>query len=231
MEQIVSLTLMNAEYRGHVSDACHALGFRIVSYSSDTDTLSAMGHYPPDVLVMQLDPDCTRALHLQERLRTVFDPVCVVYLAVQPDMASVVKAMQLGAVTVLPVNCTLDDLTEALLTASRGSAARADRINETRDAQLRINRLSLRHRQVLERVVSGHTNKAIALQLNISKKTVEKHRDFIRRRTETSTLPELVRLKANADRPLEAAYSLTSVDTTLFSTSKPASVVSDSVHE
>ena len=48
----------------------------------------------------------------------------------------------------------------------------------------------------------------MALQLNISAKTVEKHRQLLHSRTGTTTLPELVRLQFIAERPLEAAYSL-----------------------
>ena len=70
--------------------------------------------------------------------------------------------------------------------------------------------LSDRQRDVMFRVLVGVTNKAIGLQLDISVKTVEKHRQEVHRRTKTPTLPDLVRLNILAERAMGTAFGPTS---------------------
>jgi FixJ family two-component response regulator len=43
-------------------------------------------------------------------------------------------------------------------------------------------------------VVAGHTNKAIAKQLGLSRRTVETHRSRIMHKTGSGSLPELIRV-------------------------------------
>jgi chemotaxis methyl-accepting protein methylase/DNA-binding CsgD family transcriptional regulator len=60
----------------------------------------------------------------------------------------------------------------------------------------RIEKLSRREREVLERVVAGRLNKEIAWQLGISRRTVENHRARLMRKLEAGSLAQLVRLTA-----------------------------------
>lgn len=65
--------------------------------------------------------------------------------------------------------------------------SRLDRIGNCLD------QLTERQREILSKVVDGIPNKAIALDLNISERTVEKHREGIRRKMGVRSLAELVR--------------------------------------
>jgi len=57
-------------------------------------------------------------------------------------------------------------------------------------------------------VVAGQTNKSIGIDLGISIKTVEKHRQAVHQKTNTHSLSELIRLHFTSEQPLEAAYGL-----------------------
>lgn len=59
-------------------------------------------------------------------------------------------------------------------------------------------RLSKRQRQVMELVVAGRANKAIAHMLNISQRTAENHRAVVMKKTGSRSLPDLVRLSLKA---------------------------------
>jgi DNA-binding CsgD family transcriptional regulator len=61
-----------------------------------------------------------------------------------------------------------------------------------------LSRLSARQRQVMELVVAGRANKAIAHMLNISQRTAENHRAVVMRKTGSRSLPDLVRLSMRA---------------------------------
>ncbi|MFY7961671.1 MAG: response regulator transcription factor [Elsteraceae bacterium] len=64
-------------------------------------------------------------------------------------------------------------------------------------------RLSARQRQVMELVVAGRANKAIAHLLNISQRTAENHRAEVMKKTGARSLPDLVRLSLKARRGRE----------------------------
>jgi DNA-binding NarL/FixJ family response regulator len=62
----------------------------------------------------------------------------------------------------------------------------------------RINQLSPRQRRVLEKVIAGESNKAIAYDLGLSQKTVETHRARVMRKLGASSLAQLVRIASRA---------------------------------
>ena len=62
------------------------------------------------------------------------------------------------------------------------------------DIETRFIRLSERERQVLQHVVSGHSNKQIAGDLGIAEVTVKFHRGAMMRKMGAASLVELVRL-------------------------------------
>ncbi len=62
------------------------------------------------------------------------------------------------------------------------------------NAKARIAALTVRQRQIMERVLAGHPNKNIAADLGISQRTVENHRATIMMKTGSKSLPALGRL-------------------------------------
>lgn len=60
--------------------------------------------------------------------------------------------------------------------------------------QQRIARLSPREQQVLKGIAAGHSNKMVAHQLQISSKTVEKHRGNVMKKMRVTSVPDLMRL-------------------------------------
>jgi PAS domain S-box-containing protein len=66
-------------------------------------------------------------------------------------------------------------------------------------AVAQVSMLSPREKQVLDQVVAGHLNKVIARRLDISEKTVEKHRSNMMKKLGLRSVPELVRLAMLAD--------------------------------
>lgn len=58
--------------------------------------------------------------------------------------------------------------------------------------------LSPRQRQVLERIIAGQPNKAVAFDLGVSEKTVETHRARIMQKLGAGSFAELVRISLRA---------------------------------
>lgn len=75
------------------------------------------------------------------------------------------------------------------------AVADADALRPVQQAgRQRIGRLSPREQQVLREISAGHSNKMIAHHLQISAKTVEKHRSNVMRKLVVKTVPDLMRL-------------------------------------
>jgi FixJ family two-component response regulator len=71
---------------------------------------------------------------------------------------------------------------------SRVDLARRTEIRE------RMDTLTARESEVMERVVEGSPNKAIAYDLGISERTVEVHRSRVMEKMKATSLPHLVRM-------------------------------------
>ncbi len=66
--------------------------------------------------------------------------------------------------------------------------------NEQLKSQLKIQKLSLREKEILQLIGQGFTSKQIADKLDISKLTVDSHRKNIQQKLEIDNTVELIRL-------------------------------------
>lgn len=189
-----------------MAEWAQSLGYRWVSFFEDEDPLSVLRLCGAAVLILPMSGASGRSLHIQEQLRRQYAPVSVVCVANRPSLSSVVRAMELGAVSVLSPECSLDEFSQVLGAAGREYDKRLAWQQDTQEAQRRISQLSPRQRDVMTIVISGKTNKAIANILTISPKTVEKHRQMVHERTGTRTLPDLVHLQEVAARSPDLMY-------------------------
>lgn len=169
-------------------------GLQVATYGTVGDFLQAWDDAQPGCLVLDLNlPDRTGL----ELLRELAERGCqtpVVFMSGMASVGEAVKALKLGSVDFVEKPF---DLQEMIATIERALATDAARRNDQRcdsDLRRRFERLSLREREVMELVVAGAANKEVAARLGLSPKTVEVHRANVMRKTEASSLAELVRM-------------------------------------
>ena len=165
----------------------------VKTYASAQDFLDA--HEPGRLGCMLVDvrmPGMS-GLELQKELPKRKIDLPVIIITGHGDVPMAVSALKAGAFDF--IEKPLDD--ELLLKTVRRaidesrSAARARaRLQGARD---RLQRLTERERQVLDMVIAGETNKAIAHKLGISHKTVEAHRAHVMEKTGSHSLAELIK--------------------------------------
>jgi FixJ family two-component response regulator len=117
-----------------------------------------------------------------------------VILTAHGDVPIAVQTLLAGAVDFIEKPVSEFRLLEAIGTASELIFDREpNRLSQKIIAQ-RLRSLTNREREVLDHLLKGKLNKEIALDLNVSQRTIEAHRARIREKTRTRGIVDLVRM-------------------------------------
>jgi DNA-binding NarL/FixJ family response regulator len=144
----------------------------------------------PDVLVLDVAMPRLDGIQATEKVRGLGVATRVVILSMYSDPTLVRQALRGGATGYLLKRSVTEELLLAVRAASRGETYLSpgvsgpvvqDSLTLRVDAEVLDLRdqLTPREREVLQLVVEGHTNRAIAHILQVSVKTVEKHRSSL----------------------------------------------------
>ena len=164
------------------------------TYASAELFLAALPDVKSGCVVTDVRMPGMSGLDLLGRLIQAKSTLPVIVITGHSDVHLAVSAMKAGAVDF--IEKPFDD--DTLLSAIRAALARhADdsqrqrRIDEVRG---RLDSLSEREREVLDRLVAGKPNKIIAHELGISARTVEVYRANVMTKMRADSLPDLVRM-------------------------------------
>jgi two-component system response regulator TtrR len=177
-----------------------ANGFRVQAYDSAESFLAANRHGESGCLVLDVRMPGMSGLTLHDELRRRGSSMPLIFITGHGDVPMAVASMKKGAADFLEKPFGDEQLCglvrDCLARAAETSAA----LSAGRDAAQRLERLTVRERQVLDLIVAGRLNKQIADDLDISIKTVEAHRANIMTKVGARTMADLMRiaLKASA---------------------------------
>lgn len=118
----------------------------------------------------------------------------IIFVSGHADVPTAVHAMRSGALDVLEKPFELALLLERIGTAIEADASRRAERARSAALQSRLERLTPREREVFNEVVRGRSNKGIAFALDLSPRTVEKHKERALRKMECDSPAELIRL-------------------------------------
>lgn len=124
----------------------------------------------------------------------------VVVMTGHADVPLAVEAMKEGAVDFIEKPFDDELLLKTVHTALERSARVALHDAEAAEVEARLQSLSARERQVLDGLLAGKANKAIAHDLDISPRTVEIYRANVMSKMQARSLPELVGFALAAGR-------------------------------
>jgi two-component system response regulator FixJ len=134
-------------------------------------------------------------LELLRRIKAARPSLPVVIITGHGDVPLAVEAMKLGAADF--VEKPFDD--ERLIGLVQAALAGAPReVDPANEIGVRVASLSPRERQVLEGLVGGQSNKAIARAYDISPRTVEVYRANLMAKMQAASLSDLVRMAMRA---------------------------------
>lgn len=155
----------------------------------------------PDVVLLDINLPDESGLKVAEAIRQ--PGVRVLMLSVHDDREIVRESVRIGAHGYLRKDTTPADLRAAIRAVYAGDAWFSPSVARTLAEAIRdqptvasgsLERLTEREREVLVRIASGLSNKEIAVELGISARTVESHRDSLMRKTGLKNVAALTRL-------------------------------------
>ena len=153
--------------------------------------------FDPDLkacVVMELRLPGMSGSELQDYLVSNGLDIPIVILTAHGDVPLAVKTLRAGALDFIEKPASDSRLLEAIGTASELIFDREpNRLSQQIIAQ-RLRSLTEREREVLEHLVKGKLNKEIAVDLNVSQRTIEAHRARIREKTQARRIVDLIRM-------------------------------------
>ncbi len=170
------------------------------------DALELARRHRPDVALMDIGMPGLNGLDATVAMRRDVPGVRVVILSMHANEQYMLRALRAGAAGYVLKGARLAELELALRAVARGERYLAPELSKhIVDDYVRrgddpdpLAQLTPRHREILQRIAEGSTNKEIAGKLGISLKTVEAHRTELMTRLDIHDVVGLVRYAIRA---------------------------------
>jgi len=137
-------------------------------------------------------------MDLHRRLKTVDAEVPVIIVTGHADVKMAVRAMKDGAFDFIEKPYAEQQMLERVQSAIQSRCSPETNEDNQHILSDKFENLTLREKQVLTQILKDKSNKLIAVELDISKKTVEFHRGNLMSKLGVTTVAELVRFSIRA---------------------------------
>jgi FixJ family two-component response regulator len=191
----------DASLRESMIDLLNAAGFRTRGYASTGEFLLDPPADAPGCLLLDVRLPGPSGLDLQAGMQRLGINLPVIFLTGYADVAASVQAMKAGAVDFLEKPVARDILLEAIHRALANDALQRATQEDARRRTTKLETLTIREREVFDRIVDGKLNKQIADDLGVSLRTVKAYRAQLMVKLGVTSAAELGRL-AGSGNPL-----------------------------
>jgi two-component system, LuxR family, response regulator FixJ len=184
----------NSEMRSSLELLLQSVAIDTQTYATADEFLHRLGQAPsrPGVLLLDVRMPGMSGMTLLERLRSEHPALRVIMMTGHGDIDMAVRAMKLGAIDFISKPFSSQALLDRIQDVVRRARDTAVPDVSAGVAAARLATLTPREREIFERIAVGDANKAIALDLGISIRTVESHRASIMEKMQAKTLVDLV---------------------------------------
>ena len=171
-----------------------SVGLSVETFPSAQAYLDQFDAQRSGCLVLDIRMPGMSGLELQARLNAEDIYPAIIIITGHGDVPMAVRAVQAGAVDFIEKPFNDQYLLDSVHRALEHDSSQRGEASHLADIQVRMQRLTPREREVMQRVVAGHRNKVIAMDLGIGQSTVEVHRARVMEKMEAETLSDLMRM-------------------------------------
>lgn len=175
-----------------------SVGLKAESFPSAQAFLDSYNPNRAGCLVLDIRMPGMSGLELQDKLKQMGSILPIIFITGHGDVPMAVKAIKAGAADFVQKPFRDQELIDRIREVLEEDAqSRADKLQRN-EILRRMDTLTEREREVMEQVVDGKANKVVAIDLNVSQRTVEIHRANVMEKMKARSLAQLVRLVMKA---------------------------------
>ncbi len=182
----------DAAVRDALSLLIRSMSLEVETFESARAFLDSCDPARPGCVVLDIRMPGMSGLDLQQELRRRDVPLPIIFITGHGDVAMAVRAMKSGAIDFIEKPFNDQQLLDRINQAIGIDRANRQYRDEHDNIAAKIELLSPREHEVMERIVNGQANKVIAIDLGLSERTVEIHRAKVMAKTGARSLAQLV---------------------------------------
>ncbi|SFE39424.1 two component transcriptional regulator, LuxR family [Marinobacter sp. DSM 26671] len=169
-------------------------GKPVKTYESATAFLKDYSDKMAGCIVLDIRMPGMDGMELQKKLNEKHSILPIIFVTGHGDVPMAVDAMKEGAVDFIQKPYREEALLEKIEAALKQDLEQRKSLDEKREIIRRIKSLTPREHEIMDRMIAGQANKVIAIELEISQRTVEIHRSRVMHKMGTHSLAHLVRM-------------------------------------
>lgn len=176
-------------------------GYDAVTHPSGEDFIAHVKEYSaePSCILLDVRMQGMSGIELYQQLDRLKIIAPVIFITGHATVPMAVRAIQLGAFDFLEKPIDHGQLIFKVEAALKKFREMQESVQKEQATYKVFSSLTKREKQILDLLVEGMANKEIARELNITVKTVEYHRSNIMKKTQASSLAELVKIYMACD--------------------------------
>ncbi|AOY88279.1 DNA-binding response regulator [Marinobacter salinus] len=166
----------------------------VQTYENATAFLKDYSDKMAGCIVLDIRMPGMDGMELQKKLNEKHSILPIIFVTGHGDVPMAVDAMKEGAVDFIQKPYREEALLEKIEAALEQDREQRKSLGQKQEIIRRIKSLTPREHEIMDRMIAGQANKVIAIELEISQRTVEIHRSRVMHKMGTHSLAHLVRM-------------------------------------
>ncbi|AFP31488.1 MULTISPECIES: response regulator FixJ [Marinobacter] len=166
----------------------------VKTYDSATAFLKSYSDAMAGCIVLDIRMPGMDGMELQKKLNDKHSILPIIFVTGHGDVPMAVDAMKEGAIDFIQKPYREEALLEKIEAALVQDRQQRKSLGEKQEIVRRVKSLTPREHEIMDRMIAGQANKVIAIELEISQRTVEIHRSRVMHKMGTHSLAHLVRM-------------------------------------
>jgi len=188
------------DVRDAISLLVSSVGLNAETYATARAFLEACDGSRPGCVILDVRLPGMNGLEAQRALRERGVQLPIIFISGHGDIPMAVRAVQNGALDFLEKPFRDDALLDCVNRAIELDREARAQESARQDIEAKLETLTPREVDVLERLIDGKVNKIIARELDVSTRTVEIHRARVLHKMGADNVSQLVRLTLSTER-------------------------------